>query len=972
MHNAARERAIDVANRLLAAIDTDVQRSIESIGLSLQAVVDGLKRSDIDSLAPDLRQAVLFDRSASARHLGLIIVTDKFGNLRFNSQTTYSERLSFADRDYFQVHKNSDGLGLYIGRPFFGRLTGQQSIGISRRLSDTDGSFAGVAVASLQLQYLKRLFADVSLGPESNVTLSGTDGTVIMRWPYDPKFIGRNIKSAELYKRLADSNTGHFETTAAIDGVHRLVAYKKIGDLPLVIGVGQSTNEIYSQWRKYAFVLWILVAILFTFIVILIFYLAREFRQRAQYEAKLAAALKNMPQGVCMFDKDMRLVVCNELYAKLYGLPPGLLTPGTSQQEIDAHHLRTNVLKGDADRNVGAQERPSALLPAPMDSRSVRIDEHSDGKLIRVTREPIEGGGWVATHDDITEQRRAELELEDTKQFLDSIISNIPNAIVVKDAKTRQFVLTNAAYEAMVGFSKAELIGKTAFDIYRTQDAELMDKSDSESLLETVGVKLNEYEVDTPLTGSRIISTKRIVVRDGRARPKYLIVVIEDVTDQKKFEHEIAFMAHHDALTGLANRTAITQKIEEAAARQRRFGDPFTVLLMDLDRFKHVNDTLGHHAGDALLREVAARLKAILRETDLLARLGGDEFAIIQFGDANPREAASALAGRIIKMLAERFIIEGNEVNIGTSIGVALAPEHGTNSDILLKTADMALYRAKSAGRNDYRFYDQDMGAAASARQELENELRRAIQQGEFEVHYQPIIETKSGKICGAEALARWKHPIKGLIFPDQFIPIAEETGLIVQISELVLQAACTEAANWPSTVKVAVNLSPVHFRKSNLPDVVMYALAQSGLPPERLELEITETALIESAADCLPALRQFKNLGISIALDDFGTGYSSLSQLTMFPFDKIKIDKSFTQNMTKRTDCAAIISATLTLAQSLCIATTAEGVETVEQYRLLRLVGVTSLQGHLFNSAKPASEINFDAAYIIQDVDAA
>jgi EAL domain-containing protein (putative c-di-GMP-specific phosphodiesterase class I) len=278
--------------------------------------------------------------------------------------------------------------------------------------------------------------------------------------------------------------------------------------------------------------------------------------------------------------------------------------------------------------------------------------------------------------------------------------------------------------------------------------------------------------------------------------------------------------------------------------------------------------------------------------------------------------------------------------------------------------ADMALYSAKSGGRNGHRFFGSEMSMAASERQSLESDLRRAIAQDELQLHYQPIVDTKTLKICGAEALLRWQHPTKGMIPPDQFIPLAEETGLITQIGEWVLHTACIEAATWPACVKIAVNLSPVQFRKSNLADVVMYALAQSGLPPERLELEITETALIQSAAECLPALRQFKTLGISIALDDFGTGYSSLSQLTMFPFDKIKIDRSFTQNLTRRSECAAIISATLNLAQSLDIATTAEGVETAQQCRLLRLAGVTSMQGYLFKRPGPASEIAFEGAY--------
>ena len=293
-----------------------------------------------------------------------------------------------------------------------------------------------------------------------------------------------------------------------------------------------------------------------------------------------------------------------------------------------------------------------------------------------------------------------------------------------------------------------------------------------------------------------------------------------------------------------------------------------------------------------------------------------------------------------------------------------MASEHETGSDDLLKMADLALYRAKSSGRNGYSFFDPEMSEVASARQEIENDLRRAIQQNELELHYQPIIDTRTRKICSVEALVRWRHPTKGLIYPDLFIPLAEETGLITQIGDWVLRTACVEAATWPAEIKVAVNLSLVQFRKTNLPDAVMRALVDSGLRPERLELEITETALIESAAECLPALRQFKSAGITIVLDDFGTGYSSLSQLAMFPFDKIKIDKSFTQNLTKRSECAAIVSATLTLAQNLDIATTAEGVETVEQYRLLRLAGVTSLQGYLFKRPGPASEIDFFGIY--------
>jgi diguanylate cyclase (GGDEF)-like protein/PAS domain S-box-containing protein len=563
----------------------------------------------------------------------------------------------------------------------------------------------------------------------------------------------------------------------------------------------------------------------------------------------------------------------------------------------------------------------------------------------------------------------AELEgskqsLDDTRKFLDSIIENIPAAVVVKDTHTRRYLLVNRAFEAMLGVPRGELLGRTVFDLHTPGDARRIDDADTESVQSADGVTYSEIELNIPLRGARWQATRRLVLKDSQGEAKCLIAVIEDVTERKKAEQRIAFLAHHDALTGLANRIALAQKIDEAAARQRRRNEPFTVLLLDLDRFKQVNDTLGHPAGDTLLIEVAMRLKSLLRETDVLARLGGDEFAIIQAGETSQRDAARALAERVIATMAKPFAIEGADINIGTSIGIALAPEHGAGSDSLLKMADLALYRAKSAGRNGYCFFAPEMSEIASARQEIEGDLRRAVQQDELELHYQPIVDAKSHRICSVEALVRWRHPAKGLISPELFIPLAEETGLITQIGDWVLRKACSEAVRWPSDVKVAVNLSLVQFRKTNLPDVVTRALVDSGLRPERLELEITETALIESAAECLPALRQFKALGITIVLDDFGTGYSSLSQLAMFPFDRIKIDKSFTQNMTKRSECAAIISATLTLAQSLDIQTTAEGVETVDQYRLLRLAGVSSLQGYLFKRPGPASELEFDRSF--------
>jgi diguanylate cyclase (GGDEF)-like protein len=380
--------------------------------------------------------------------------------------------------------------------------------------------------------------------------------------------------------------------------------------------------------------------------------------------------------------------------------------------------------------------------------------------------------------------------------------------------------------------------------------------------------------------------------------------------------------------------------------------------MLDLDRFKNVNDSLGHAAGDALLRQVAHRLKSALRGSDVLARLGGDEFAILQAGCDDQRASSINLATRISKLIAEPFLLPGHQVEIGTSIGIALAPEHGSEQEQLLRKADLALYRSKSAGRNCFTVYDEAMSAELEARNTLEGDLRDAIARCQFEVHYQPFFDVQTGDLRGLEALVRWRHPTRGLIPPDQFIPLAEETGLIVPLGEWVLRRACDEATCWPADTTVAVNLSPVQFKQADLFDVIQSALRNSGLPPTRLEIELTESVLLERAVENHAFMQKLKRIGISLALDDFGTGYSSLSCLTAFPFDKIKIDKSFIGNLTNDHKSSAIISSIVTLACGLDMSVTAEGVETRQQFEKLRTLGVNFAQGYLLGRPAPINEL--------------
>jgi diguanylate cyclase (GGDEF)-like protein len=439
----------------------------------------------------------------------------------------------------------------------------------------------------------------------------------------------------------------------------------------------------------------------------------------------------------------------------------------------------------------------------------------------------------------------------------------------------------------------------------------------------------------------------------------YLVLASRNARQIELANERVLELARVDNLTGLPNRAVFLEQLEAAAdARVRGRGETFSVLMLDLDRFKNVNDSLGHAAGDALLREVASRLRSALRGTDVLARLGGDEFAIIQSTCDNQRRGSIDLAARICKSIAEPFLLPGRQVEVGTSIGIAMVPEHGSEREQLLKKADLALYRSKSAGRNCFTVYDDAMSAELEARNTLEGDLRDAIARCQFEVHYQPFFDVQSGRRQGFEALVRWRHPVRGLVAPDQFIPLAEETGLIVPLGEWVLRRACDDATSWPAGTRIAVNLSPVQFKQADLFEIIQSALANSGLSPERLEIEITESVLLERAAENHAFMEKLKGIGISLALDDFGTGYSSLSCLTAFPFDKIKIDKSFISSLTSRYKSSAIVSSVVTLASGLDISVTAEGVETPEQFERLKTLGVNFAQGYLLGRPMPMAEL--------------
>jgi diguanylate cyclase (GGDEF)-like protein len=536
-------------------------------------------------------------------------------------------------------------------------------------------------------------------------------------------------------------------------------------------------------------------------------------------------ALNNLTQGVCFFDGARRLILANQRYAEIYNLPLNSIRPGTTLEEIVDSRYAAGTFPDMTREEYLTWRAAIAIADEPSDT----IVELKSGQVISIHHRPMPDGGWVSTHEDITERRGA--------------------------------------------------------------------------------------------------------------------------------ERRLSHMARHDALTGLPNRMVFREHVDQEPAR-RAPGDSLAVLCLDLDRFKHVNDTFGHAAGDALLCAVAARLRDAIRGDDIAVRLGGDEFAIVQSGGRGQPRAAMGLAVRLIDTLSRPFNLGIHQVVVGASVGIAYSQIHGADAETLLMNADMALYRAKADGRGTYRLFEPVMNAQVQARHTLETGLRSALTNGELELFFQPILNARTQAVSKFEALIRWRHPQRGLVQPSEFIPLSEDIGLIVPFGEWVLHEACRVAAGWPRSISVAVNLSPVQFKSPNLVNAVHQALQASGLTPDRLELEITETVLLQNTAAILRILRQLHDLGVRISLDDFGTGYSSIGYLRTFPFDTIKIDQSFVRNLGSDTGSVAIVNAIVNLGRALGMSITAEGVETAEQLSTLRAERCTDVQGYLFSAPVPATDV--------------
>ncbi|MFZ3361199.1 MAG: EAL domain-containing protein [Xanthobacteraceae bacterium] len=552
------------------------------------------------------------------------------------------------------------------------------------------------------------------------------------------------------------------------------------------------------------------------------------------------------------------------------------------------------------------------------------------------------------------EVKKSIKEITRTKTFLNTILDNVPTNIAVRELPERRFVLINREAEKLFCEPREKVLGRSPFEIFPEAIAKRIEDHDDIMMQTRGAVTFDEVPMPTKQGDMRITVATGLAIRDDDGTPRYLVNVVQDITERKRAEAQIAHLAHHDSLTDLPNRTAFTEHLETVFESARASGENFAVLCIDLDRFKEVNDVFGHATGDALLCEVAKRLVAAC-EGAFVARLGGDEFIIVT-SDGQQPAAAEALAECALHVLDDEIAVAGHTLRAGMSVGVAIYPTDGAEISVLLANADAALYRAKAEARGSIRFFEPNMDERLRERRAIQRDLRSALSRNELSLYYQPQAAI-DGTITGFEALVRWNHPLRGMISPGIFIPLAEESGVIISIGEWILREACREAASWPARLGIAINFSPAQFRHGDLPALVHSVLFETGLAANRLEIEITEGVLISDFTRAISILRRLKALGVRIAMDDFGTGYSSLSYLQAFPFDKIKIDQGFIANLDRNPQSAAIIRAVIGLGRGLKLPVVAEGVETKEQLAFLKRELCDEVQGYLIGRPAPITQ---------------
>lgn len=868
---------------------------------------------------------------------------------------------------------------------------------------DGKGDVKHLLGITLRLGWFYRFVGELSRSLDATVWLVDGNGVLMARSPKRPDLIGKDFRHLDLVRNMLGRNQGWVDVSAN-DGMRGIYGFAQIPGTNARIAVGLDRNAVLEVSNAQIARDGLMVSIALLIALLTALAIARGIakplsvltagaeharlvgspalppvkdyteveslsrslnellnertkREDALNAARMKAeqakeetqaahmrlrdAIEAVPAGIAIFDAEDRFVLWNKLYETLY--TDGLKVECGLRFE---DRLRQGLALGYFPQAIGHEEEWLAHRLARHTAQQSSHEQALPGnRWLRIEERRTSDGGSIGIRIDITEAKLRE-------QSFRFLFENNPVPMWVFDRETLRFLAVNDAAVALYGYSREQFLAMTSLDIRAPEDHEALRAAAADDAPVYGGQVWRHRKADGTVMEVAIYSH----VTTYQGRPAKITAPI-DLTEQRRNEARIRHLAHYDSLTDLANRSLFRERLEEALLYGDLPGQGVALLCIDLDHFKDVNDTLGHPTGDELLLLAAKRLRHSVREQDTVARIGGDEFAVIQ-GAISTVNDASALALRLIDSLSAPYTINDHLVTVTPSIGIATTFEHSQSADDLLAHADLALYRAKSAGRCGHCFFAPEMDTEIKVRRAIETDLRAAVANEEFELHYQPVINLESGEVDCCEALLRWRHPERGLIPPSEFLPIAEETKLVIPLGEWVLRKGCAEAVKWPSHVTVAINLSPLQFKSGNLVDTVQAALDESGLSPHRLELEITETVLLEDNDANHAILHQLQSLGVRIAMDDFGTGYSSLSYLRRFPFNKIKIDRSFVRELPASLDCMTITRGIVELANGLGMTTTAEGIETPEQLYVLRTYGCTLGQGYLFSKALPAADI--------------
>jgi diguanylate cyclase (GGDEF)-like protein/PAS domain S-box-containing protein len=899
---------------------------------------------------------ILRSKAGVLSYLGDISIYDADGDMINWSRPLPTPALNISERTYFKSFKFNPQSPSIQTEAVRSLLSSNLNTVIAHRLTGEDGIFLGVMTRRINPSNYEKFFASVAIGTDAAVSMFHTDGTLMARYPRSDHLVGQKFRSAPLLQRvLSRGGQQTLRVTSPVDNTDRLGSAAQLSRFPIIVVATNTVSAALADWYAQTRFLVAAAMLAATGVALILFLIIRQItRQNREAQQRLEAerhrldtALNSMIQGLVMYDAASRIVTVNQRYIEMFNLSPEIVKPGCQFHDLIQHRKDRGTFDGDV------KEFCSNVLQNITRGRADHsIMQCADGRAFLAISRPLTHNGWIATIEDITERRKLEQERDRNYAFLSQIIDHIPSQITVKAAGDRRYLLVNRVAETQFGMSRDRIIGNTAFDIFPKATADIIKADDDKALQSADGLFKDEH---LQATGDRYITSRRLGIRNQSGALSYIVNVVEDVTARRRADEKIAHLAHYDALTDLPNRVLFREQIERELQKAVG-GERFALLYIDIDEFKGINDSLGHHVGDELLKAVASRIKDCLKPTDLIARLGGDEFAVIQTA-AGDRDDVVEFVTRVHEAIRQPHQCLGHQLSTDASIGIALAPQDGTDLDQLIKNADLAMYGAKAGGRRTHRFFEPAMDARAKARLTMEQDLRQAMLDGGFEIHYQPLLDLGSDAVAGCEALLRWRHPERGMVSPAEFIPLAEDIGLINELGDWVLQTACMEAAGWPAHVRLAVNVSPVQLKSQTLALRIMGALASSRLPPDRLEIEITEAVLIHDDETALAILHQLRAIGVRIALDDFGTGFSSLSYLKRFPFDKIKIDRCFVSDI-EVDGSADIVQAVVNIAASRNMVTTAEGVETEQQKALLKKLGCTQMQGYLFSKPRPAFEV--------------